>query len=217
MVAQLSESEDVTFSAVQRREGENRVYTGKGPGSEEIQLNFFFRTGLWRYTTWRDTAKLTEEAVKNYGDFYKNWLKERGLLPDTAVFSIQNNDTLRWDVPEKNDPSIVKTAFTAGSILMQFDSNLELASMNYGVSWNEYVTTEEIISPKAAFKQVEAGNFEQYVPFQRGDTLWVKECKPAYVYDTKGFYQPVYRFTGYINNEDNSWDCQIPALIINNN
>lgn len=212
IIAQLTESEDVTFSDVQRREGENRVYTGKSPNSEDVQLNFFFRTGHWRYTTWRDTATLAEEVAKNYGYLYKNWLKESGLLPDTAVFSIQNNDTLRWDVPEENDPSIAKTAFTSGSILMQFNSNLELTSMHYEISWNEYVATEEIISPKAAFKQVEDGNFEQYVPFQQGDTLWVKECKLAYVYDTKGFYQPVYRFTGYINNEDNSWDCQVPAL-----
>jgi hypothetical protein len=147
-----------------------------------------------------------------YGDFYKNWLKKSGLLPDTAVFSIQSNDTLRWDAPEENGLSIAKTAFTSGPILMQFDSDLELTSMYYGISWNEYAATEEIISPKAAFKQVEGGNFEQYVPFQQGDALWVKECKLAYVYGTKGFYQPVYRFTGYINNEDNLWDCQIPAL-----
>jgi glycopeptide antibiotics resistance protein len=213
IIAQLSESEDVTFSGVQRREGENRVYTGKSPNSEDVQLNFFFRTGQWSYTTWRDTATLTEEAARNYGDFYKNWLKENGLLPDTAVFSIQNNDTLRWDAPEENDLSNAKTAFTSGSVLMQFDSNLELASMHYGISWNEYVATEEIISPKAAFKQVENGNFEQYVSFQQGDILWVKEWKLTYVYDTKGFYQPVYRFTGYINNEDNSWECQIPALV----
>lgn len=212
IIAQLSGLEDVAFSGVQRREGENRVYTGKSSTSENVQLNFFFRTGQWSYTTWRDAATLIEEAAKNYGDFYKNWLKESGLLTDTAVFSIQNNDTFRWDVLEENDLSIAKTAFTSGSILMQFDSAGELTSMLYGISWNEFVATEEIISPKAAFKQVEDGNFEQYVPFQQGDTLWVKEYKLAYVYDTKGFYQPVYQFTGYINNEDNSWECQIPAL-----
>lgn len=212
MIAGLSELEDVNFSSIKRREGENYVYTGKSSNSEDVQLNFFFRTGHWSYTTWRDATTLTEEAAKNYGNFYKNWLKENGLLPDTAVFSIQNNDTLRWDAPEEKDLSNAKTAFTTGSIFMQFDNNLELTSINYGISWNEYVATEEIISPKAAFKQVEDGNFEQYVPFQQGDTLWVKECKLAYVYDTKGFYQPVYQFTGYINNEDHSWDCQIPAL-----
>lgn len=212
IIDQLTELEDVNFSSIKRREGENSVYTGKGSNSEDVQLNFFFRTGHWRYTTWHDAAKLTEEAAKKYRDFYKNWLKESGLLPASAVFSIQNNDTLRWDAPEEKDVSIAKTAFTSGSILMQFDSKLELTTMDYAISWNEYVATEEIISPKTAFKLVEDGNFEQYVPFQQGDTLWVKECKLAYVYDTKGFYQPVYRFTGYINNEKNSWDCQIPAL-----
>lgn len=212
VISPLAKLEDVIFSGIQRREGENRVYTGKSPNSEDVQLNFFFRTGQWSYTTWRDTATLTDEAAKNYADFYENWLKENGLLPDSAVFSLQNNDTLRWDTPEKNDLSTAKTAFASGSILIQFDSDLELSSMYYGISRNEFVTTEEIISPKAAFREIEDGNFEQYVPFQQGDTLWVKECKLAYVYDTKGFYQPVYRFTGYINNEDNSWDCQIPAL-----
>ncbi len=212
IISGFSELEDITFSSIQRREGEKRIYTGKSPNSEDVQLSVFFRTGDWSYTTWGDAATLTEKVAKNYGDFYKSWLKESGLLPATAVFSIQNNDTLRWDVLEENDLSIAKTAFTSGSTIMQFDSNLKLTSMYYGISWNEYVATEEIISPKAAFEQVEDGNFEQYVPFQQGDTLWVKECRLAYVYDTKGFYQPVYQFTGYINNEDNLWDCQIPAL-----
>ncbi len=212
IIDRVSESEDVTFSGVQRREGENRVYTGKSSNSEDVQLDFFFRSGQWSYTTWRHTATLTKEVAKSYGDLYKNWLRKSGLLPDTAIFSIQNNDTLRWDVPDDNDLSIAKTAFTSGSILMQFDNNMELASMHYGVNWNKYVATEEIISPKAAFGQVEDGNFEQYVPFYKGDTLWIQECKLDYVYDTKGFYQPVYRFTGYINDEDNSWVCQIPAM-----
>lgn len=212
IIAGLSELEDITFYGIQRREDANRVYTGKNPQNKEVKLDFFFRTGDWSYTTWRDVAALTEEAAKNHRDFYKNWLKKGELLPANAVFSIQNNDTLRWDALDENDLATGKTSFTSGSILMQFDSKSELAYMYYGISWNEYVATEDIISPQAAFKQVEDGNFEQYVPFQPGDTLWVKKCKLAYVYDTKGFYQPVYRFTGYINSKDNSWNCQIPAL-----
>lgn len=27
----------------------------------------------------------------------------------------------------------------------------------------------------------------------------------TYIYDTKGFYQPVYEFSGYINNRENLW------------
>ena len=29
---------------------------------------------------------------------------------------------------------------------------------------------------------------------------------------SKGFYQPVYEFNGYINQSDNLWSCRIPAL-----
>lgn len=213
IIDQLTESEKVSFSSVVRREEENFIYIDKKSNGKEVQLTFFFRIGQWGYTTWRDPVTLTQEQADNYGDIYTDWLEESGLLPDTAVFGIQNNDTLRWDTPEENDLSITKTAFTTGSILIQFDDDLELTSLNYGISWNEFVATEEIISPKAAYKLVLDGNFEQYVPFQNGDTLWVKAYSLAYVYDTKGFYQPVYQFSGYINNEDNLWDCQIPALV----
>ena len=80
------------------------------------------------------------------------------------------------------------------------------------MNWNEYVATEEIISERQAYEQVQAGNFEQYIPFQPGDTLYIKQCQLAYLYDTKGFYQPVYQFNGYINNSETIWVGQIPAL-----
>ncbi|MEL7626494.1 MAG: VanZ family protein [Anaerolineaceae bacterium] len=208
----LSELENVTFSGVQRREGDTRVYIGKSSDGEEVQLNFFFRTGQWSYNSWHESVKLSEDEIKRSKDTYGIWLKENGLLPDTAVFSVQNDDMLRWDTQETEELPNSKTPFPSGPILLQFDSDLKLASMYYGISWNDFVATEKIISPDAAFQEVENGNFEQYVPFQQGDTLWVKEYELAYVYDTKGFLQPVYQFTGYINNQDNIWTCQIPAL-----
>lgn len=69
-----------------------------------------------------------------------------------------------------------------------------------------------MISEREAYAQVQAGNFKQYVPFQSEDTLYVIGCSLEYVYDTKGFYQPVYEFTGYVNDMENPWVCQIPAL-----
>jgi len=139
-------------------------------------------------------------------------MKENKLLPDNAVFSLQNNNIIRWDVVPKHDVSAEDKAFQNGSVMMQFDENGMLAGLFYQISWNEYVTTEEIISPKEAYAQVEAGNFEQYVPFQQGDVLHIEECKLTYIYDTKGFYQPVYQFSGYINSTENPWVCQIPAF-----
>lgn len=209
----LSELENVTFSGVTRREDENYVYTGMDVNGNEFQMNFFFRNGQWSYTTYAESiAMLTEETAEQYRNRYETWMKENNLLPDNAVFSVQNNNTLRWEVAPKQDVSAGDKAFQNGSVMMQFDENGTLIDLSYQISWNEYVTTEDIISPKEACAQVEDGNFEQYVPFQQGDVLHIEECELTYIYDTKGFYQPVYQFKGYINNTESPWVCQIPAL-----
>ena len=211
--SELSELENITFSGVTRREEENYVYTGTDANGNEFQMNFFFRSGQWSYTTYADhVAILTEEIADKYRNRYEVWMKENNLLPDNAVFSVQNNNTLRWDVTPEQDVSAGDKAFQNGSVMMQFDENGMLIDLSYQISWNEYVTTEDIISSKEAYVQVEGGNFEQYVPFQPGDVLHIEECELDYIYDTKGFYQPVYQFRGYINSTENLWVCQIPAI-----
>ena len=211
--SELSELENITFSGVTRREEENYVYTGTDANGNEFQMNFFFRSGQWSYTTYADhVAILTEEIADKYRNRYEVWMKENNLLPDNAVFSVQNNNTLRWDVTPEQDVSAGDKAFQNGSVMMQFDENGMLIDLSYQISWNEYVTTEDIISSKEAYVQVEGGNFEQYVPFQPGDVLHIEECELDYIYDTKGFYQPVYQFRGYINSTENPWVCQIPAI-----
>ena len=209
----LSELENIAFSAVTRREEANYVYTGTDSNGNEFQMNFFFRSGQWSYTTFADSvAVLTEEISEQYRNRYEIWMKENSLLPDNAVFSVQNNNTLRWDVAPEQDVPTGDKAFQNGSVMMQFDETGTLIDLSYQISWNEYVTIEEIISPKEAYAQVEGGNFDQYVPFRSGDVLHIEECELAYTYDTKGFYQPVYQFRGYINSTENPWVCQIPAL-----
>lgn len=209
----LSELENVTFSGVTRRKDENYVYNGKDMYGNEFQMNFFFCSGQWSYTTYTESVdKLTEETAQQYRNRYETWMKENKLLPDSAVFSVQNNNILRWEAAPRQDISAGDKAFQNGSVMMRFDENGTLVDLSYQISWNEYVATEDIISPKEAYVQVEDGNFEQYVPFQQGDVLHIEECELTYIYDTKGFYQPVYQFGGYVNNTENPWVCQIPAL-----
>lgn len=174
----LSELENVTFSGVTRREDENYVYNGKDMYGNEFQMNFFFRSGQWSYTTYAESvAMLTEETAQKYKNRYEAWMKENKLLPDNAVFSVQNSNTLRWDVALEQDVSAGDKPFQNGSVMMQFDENGTLVDLSYQISWNEYVTTEDIISPREAYAQVEGGNFEQYVPFQQGDVLHIEECE----------------------------------------
>lgn len=207
----LADLENLTFDRTERREGENLGYTGTDAHGTAFQMSFFFRSGEWSYTTFEENAaQLTEKTAHQFQSHYEKWMNEEGLLPHDAVCSVQNGDTLRWDVV-RNVPT-VPGAFQKGSAMMQFDESGALINFYYQISWNEYVATENIISESEAYIQVEQGNFEQYVPFQQGDVMHIEECELTYVYDTKGFYQPAYEFRGYINSSENFWSCRIPAL-----
>ena len=140
-------------------------------------------------------------------------MRELGLLPEAAAFSVQNGDTLRWDALVSEDLSAGTEAFEAGSVMIQLKESGALMNFYYQITWNEYAATEEILSESEAYTQVTQGNFEEYIPFQPGDALCVQACALTYLYDTKGFYQPVYQFSGYRNSTDNLWVCRIPALL----
>lgn len=209
----LAELENLTFSKSARREDENLGYLGTNANGTACRMIFFFRTGEWNYTTFAENiAQLTEETAQQLRVRYENWMKEVDLLPDNAKFSIQNGDTLRWDVSSMQEYPSEPVAFQQGSVMIQFDESGTLANFYYQITWNEYVAMEDIISESEAFAQVEDGIFEQYVPFQPGDMLYINKCERTYLYDTKGFYQPVYEFSGYINDSENLWVCRIPAL-----
>ena len=209
----LADLENLTFSKSTRREDENVGYTGTDANGTSFQMLFFFRTGEWNYTTFAEsTSQLTEETAQKLRIRYENWMKELGLLPDEVQFSVQNGDTLRWDViSDKGVPAGVE-AFQQGSVMIQFDETGSLSSFTYLINWNEYAATEDIISERQAFEQIKSGNFEQYIPFESGDTLYIDQCKFTYLYDTKGFYQPVYEFSGYINDRENLWVARIPTF-----
>lgn len=209
----LEKLENLTFSRAVRREDENIGYTGTNKEGTSFQLLFFFRTGEWNYTTFAEkTKELTEDTAAALRLRYETWMKEYDLLPEDAEFTLQNGDTLRWDVTAPSDISEQSKDFQTGSVMIQFDETGALSSFIYQICWNEYLSNETIISPDVAYTQVEKGNFQQYLPFEPGDRLTVNSCKLEYLYDTKGFYQPVYEFSGYINDEENIWECNIPAM-----
>ena len=213
MKAGLAGLEHLTFSRSARREDENLGYTGTDAEGREFQMVFFFRTGEWNYTTFSETAaQLTEDAAQEKRGRYEGWMNSISLLPEGAEFSIQNGDTLRWDAALPQDISVWEKDFQKGTVMIQFQESGTPANFFYQVTWNRYVATEELISQAHALERVREGNFEQYVPFQPGDTLHVTGCELTYVYDTKGFYQPVYEFSGYLNDKENLWTCRIPAL-----
>lgn len=99
-------------------------------------------------------------------------------------------DTLRWDVISDKGIPAEAEAFQQGSVMMQFDEAGSLSSFTYLINWNEYEATENIVSESQAFEQVKDGNFEQYIPFQPGDTFYIDKCELTYIYVQKSLPKP---------------------------
>lgn len=203
----LADWEGVAFSSWTRREDENKVYPGTTGDGKAVQLNWFVRTGSWTYTTWKEPAPLSAADAETLRGLWEERLNSASLLTGDAGFSLQNGNTLRWSIPRENQGGTPRF----GIVMMQFDEDLRLCTLYYDLFEHEFWANEEIISSTAAFEQVKRGYFEQYLPFEPGDQLHVNGWLLSYTYDTKGFYQPVYVFSGYINSEENPWSCQIPA------
>lgn len=212
--ASLAEEEGLTFSRVKRHEDENPGFTGTDADGEAFQMLFFFRTGEWNYTAAPDRAAvLTEEMAAMYREQYETWMASLDLLPENAVFSMQNEDTLRWDASPAADDGSLPDVFQRGTVLMQFREAGCPAAIYYQMTWNEKAGEEKLISQAEAYGRILSGDFEQYVPFQECDVLHVTDCVLTYMYDSKGFYQPVYQFSGYLNDPDSPWSCAVAALM----
>lgn len=212
IIGQISNIENITFSNSVRREGENRIVIGNQQNGTQVQLNYFTRTGTWQYNNWNEWVKISGAQANKMRKKYEDWLNSNGLLPENTNFNVENEDTLRWDSLTPDNLLTSKKNFAYGNIMIQFDKEENVSTFGYQMLWNDYIATEEIISPKKAYQQILEGNFEQYVPFQLNDKLFVESYEITYTYDTKGFYQPVYQFTGYINTPENIWVCSIPAI-----
>lgn len=203
----LSEFLHVSFDKPVRTEGTNKVFQSS---AEDAQLTAFLRSGNWSYTNWKQAARLSQKQVSAYREAVESWLSENGLLPKTAVFSLQDETILRWDAEM---PSMEKQTadFAAGIIMVTVDAAGKIADFYCDISQYQYAGTLECIAASQAYARILEGNFEKYEPFTDGDILVVTGCVPDYVPDTKGFFRPVYCFEGYINDRDNGWTGVVSA------
>lgn len=203
----FSDFAGITFHKMVRTEGSNKIFQSC-VGDE--QLTAFLENGNWSYTNWKEAVILSEEQVSEYREAVEGWLSENGLLPEMAVFSLQDKTILRWDM--EMPPMEKQTSdFTSGIVMVTIDADGEYASFDYYVSKYQYVGMLNRISASQAYERILDGNFEKYVPFNDGDVLTVTGYSPDYEPDTKGFYRPIYRFEGYINDADNVWDGVVSA------
>jgi glycopeptide antibiotics resistance protein len=208
----VSEKYDLTISGPIRTNGVNRAFTLKDRSGNSYYLDYNMKDGTWNIYT-ENPANGSPAAVANSQKTdLEAWMQENDLLQSQAKFQLQNGNILRWDLKQPADILSRSKSFYDGIVMITpSDGNVPSEFMDTVVE-KEFIRKVSIISPKKAFEKVLLGDFEMYTPFKAGDQLFVTGYEISYTYDTKGYYQPIYYFEGYINGTDYPWRCAIPAM-----
>lgn len=197
-----------------RTDGMNRIWSFMDRDRIPYTFNYNLQDGGWQFYIEGDrNSTMSEAAAAKLREFYENWMRSNYILPAGAVFSIQNGNTLRWDFSQTvTGIAQNEKDFAQGVIMLVPPSEGQKAPLDmlYTVKVNKYVRKVELISPAQAYQEFLQGNFNMYNDLKKGDVLRIEQVELVYTYDTKGYYQPVYSFTGTVNGEQ--WDARIPAM-----
>ncbi len=194
-----------------RMDGNNRVFLFQDDTGQEYYFSYSLANGTWSLYCENGTPATGKAALEEQAPRFEGWFLETGLLPSTAVFSIQNADTLRWDAYPPQEPAQANADYASGQIMI--NPSVQAGAprdLFYDIAENTYIRQVDIITPEQAYAEIKNGQFEQYQDFAPGEHLTVDRYALVYVYDTKGYYQPAYQFEGTRNNEP--WSCRIPAI-----
>ena len=190
-------------------DGDNTQYI---LGNDSIYaMTYFYRDGTWNlnnlinYDT--ENIKLSDNYIKEI----EALLKSNDLLPKDASLNYDENNFLRWDA-RNDDIKDIKKDFIDGMIMISNPTPTDIQSLYYDITNNKYIRDVEIISPKDAFEKVKKGNFYSYNPYNFGDEIEITNYEISYMYDSKGYFQPVYMFIGSVNGEQDTFSAVIPAL-----
>ena len=173
----------------------------------------------------------------------EDMLAELGVTPDSlADYSYENGTYTFWwgvDYDGSSDPDAVVTRWLTtaadaaptqenramGFLSCQFDAEGRLLKLDSRSRSLQYSSDAELISPSDAFSQLEQGSFTVLSPLgvEISDDLeaigleriTIAAVELRYLLDSKGFYQPVYVFSGTWQapgKSSNPLELMVPAL-----
>lgn len=193
-------------------DGDNIQYIFDETSDSMYLMTYFYKDGTWSlFNNYNvgdmESIRLDSKKIQKI----EQTLKDNNLIPNSAKLYYDENNYLRWDA-KNTDIKSTKKDFVDGMIIIVNSASDKLQSLDCGIKYNKYIRDIEIISPKDAFEKVKKGNFYSYNPYNSGDKIEITNYEISYMYDSKGFYQPVYRFTGSVNGKEDIFSAVIPAL-----
>ncbi|QPA57136.1 VanZ family protein [Lysinibacillus sphaericus] len=170
--------------------------------------------GQW----WLTENNYTPEQTSAVGqeDKAKSLMNELSLLPQDAEFDVQENGEFEWTLPDRTD---VHKDYWTGDVSLGLKPDGHVYSLTYSLHENQFIREVNILSPTEVYERIKEGDFpqikynalvqEEDLIIKKGDHIEIDSIELSYMYDTKGFYQPIYNVAGKFNGND--WFTLIQA------
>ncbi|MBR6309260.1 MAG: VanZ family protein [Lachnospiraceae bacterium] len=176
-------------------------------GSKEIRIKY--AGGTYEYCDMDYGYSATDyysKAATSYDEQeVREVLKEHGCdICSEAVFTAEDDMRFRFEVDRCEENGDI----VDGSLEVKLSKDKRIILLKDNLITLKPYKEYDVISEAEAYKQLTEGKFKRY----GNDYLNIEviDCRIAYSIDTKGFYQPNYRFDVNINGKE-AW-IMIPAL-----
>lgn len=188
--------------------------------NDEYDDTIVFKSTDGNYDLWVDYKGLTT-WFNNYSQHeykgkenltyeeVKNLLVEFDIeLPKEVDFKDNGNGNYSILI----DMAKLKDYYLVGELTCIINENNKISSFNNNIISYKPYKEYEILSVKEAYDKILDGDFSLSDVIKKDSKIEVINIDLAYNSDTKGFYQPVYKFKVNIDGENNH-HIYIPALI----
>ncbi|MCD7837522.1 MAG: VanZ family protein [Clostridiales bacterium] len=98
--------------------GQQRQFTlSDGEGNEYV-FSISLRDGSWQFSAREEEGAAVSGALDSVRWRWESWLTENQLLDRSAVYSLEENGSLRWDMEGPEDLATYQNDFTAGVLVV---------------------------------------------------------------------------------------------------
>ena len=140
----------------------------------------------------------TEEEIRDA-------LSKYGIaVPTGAIFTYIPNEAYTFEAKSVEMNGIIYD----GTLTCEYYDNGKFASIRNSIKEFEVYKEFEIRSEQNAYEQILKGEFVGII--NNGDQIEIGQVELDYMLDTKGFYQPVYKFE--VNVDGDNQSIYIPAI-----
>ncbi len=183
------------------------IFWSRGEPAYNMWLEY--NDGSYSYSDFSHLDEGIEKADADEETVLKELEKFNIHIPESAVFNKETHDNevdrFEWSV----DKDIHEDYMTDGKLSCEYYNDQSIKKITNNIVTYKKVKDIPIKTKDEAYKEIEKGRFNLHNS-NHVEKINIEEIKLSYLLDSKGFYQPVYKFKVKIDGENG--EILIPAI-----